>query len=78
MTERTGLARLIARLTGRWHLERLAAIEEKVGTFGRAQREELAAQHHRLDELAKSVLTRASTDAVEALQHRVEALLHES
>ena len=72
MTERTGLARLIARLTGRWHLERLAAIEEKVWTFGRAQREELAAQHHRLDELAKSVLTRASTDAVEALQHRVE------
>ena len=67
-----GLARLIARLTGRWHLERLAAIEEKVGKFGRAQREELAAQHHRLDELAKSVLTRASTDAVEALQHRVE------
>ena len=72
MTERTGLARLIARLTGRWHLERLAAIEEKVGKFGRAQREELAAQHHRLDELAKSMLTRASTDAVEELQHRVE------
>ena len=74
MTERTGLARLIARLTGRWQLERLAAIEEKVVKFGRAQREELANQHRQLDGLTKSVLTRASTEAVGALQQRVEDL----
>ena len=74
MTERTGLARRIARLTGRWQLERLAAIEEKVGKFGRAQREELAAQHRQLDGLTKSMLTRASTEVVGELQHRVEDL----
>lgn len=74
MSERSRLAWLIARLTGRWHLERLAAIEEKVGKFGRAQREDLAAQHRQLEGLAKSVLTRASADAVEALEDRVEGV----
>ena len=74
MTERTGLARLIARLTGRWQLERLGAIEEKVGKFGRAQREELAVQRRQLDGLTKSMLTRASADTAEAIARRVEDL----
>ncbi|HEY5616592.1 MAG TPA: hypothetical protein VIK60_01530 [Vicinamibacterales bacterium] len=66
------LARLAARLTGRWHLERLAAIEQKVGAFGRAQREALAVQRRQLDELSASIPTRASEDAVTDLDRRLE------
>lgn len=72
MTERSVLGRLVARLTGGWHLERLAAIEEKVGTFGRAQREALAAQRRQLDQLNAAVPTRASGEAVRDLELRLE------
>ena len=34
------MSRLWRRITGRWQLERLAALEAKVGKFGRAQRED--------------------------------------
>ena len=57
--ERGTLGRLVARLTGRWHLERLAAIEEKVGAFGRGQREALEVQRRQLDELSRALPTRA-------------------
>jgi multidrug efflux pump subunit AcrA (membrane-fusion protein) len=62
----------MARVTGRWHLERLAAIEEKVGSFGRAEREALAAQRRQLDELGEAVRARAGAAAVEDLGRRLE------
>ena len=74
MTERRDLSQIVARLTGRWHLQRLAAVEEKVVTFGRAQREELAAQRQAIDRLAASLPTRASAAAVHELHRRVEDL----
>ena len=72
--EQGAVARLIARLTGRLHLQRLAAIEEKMGRFGRAHREDLAAQRVQLDELTSVVSTRAGADEVGELQRRVEDL----
>ena len=74
MTERRGFSHLVARLTGRWHLQRLAALEEKVVKFGRAQREELAAQRQAIDRLGAVLPTRASAKAVHELQRRVEDL----
>jgi hypothetical protein len=76
VTERGAVGRLIARLTGRWHLERLAAIEEKVGKFGRAQREELAAHRRQIDELSAALSTRASAEALGELDRRVEDVQH--
>jgi hypothetical protein len=75
VTERGRSGRLLARLTGQWHLERLASVEEKVGKFGRAQREELAAQRQRLDELGAVLATRASADALGKVERRVEDVL---
>jgi hypothetical protein len=72
VTERSALGRLVARLTGAWHLERLAAVEEKVGRFGRAQREALDAQSRQLDELSTAIPTRASAEAVSGLERRFE------
>lgn len=72
MTDRGRFGRLLARLSGQWHLERLAAVEEKVGKFGRAQREELAAQRQRLDDVTAAVATRAGADALAKMQHRLE------
>lgn len=66
------LQRLIGWITGRRQLERLAAIDDKVGKFGRAQREELAAQRDRLEELMTAVSTRAATETVRAVLRRVE------
>jgi hypothetical protein len=74
VTERRGLSHLVARLTGRWHLQRLAALEDKVVTFGRAQREELAAQREAIDRLAKALPARASAASVHELQRRMEDL----
>jgi hypothetical protein len=74
VTERRGFSHLVARLTGRWHLQRLAALEEKVVKFGRAQREELAAQRQAIDRLGAVLPTRASAKAVHELQRRVEDL----
>ena len=72
MTGRTALGRLVARLTGRWQLERLAAVEEKVGRFGRAQREELAMQRRQLDQLTSALATRAGAEELRELLRRVE------
>lgn len=72
MTDRGRFGRLLARFTGQWHLERLASVEEKVGKFGRAQREELAAQRQRLDEMSAVLETRASADALGKIQRRLE------
>ncbi len=66
------LQRLLAWITGRRQLERLAAIEEKVGKFGRAQREDLDVQRRQLQDLAAQLSTVASADALRALQRRVE------
>lgn len=72
MSERSPLGRFLARLTGAWQLERLAALDEKVGKYGRTQREELAAQRQQLDELRHAVATRATADAVRELQRGLE------
>jgi hypothetical protein len=72
--ERSVLGRLLARLTGTLQLERLAAVEEKVAKFGRAQRDELAAQRALLEQLRDLVSTRAATDAVKSMDRRIEAL----
>ena len=72
MKERGTLGRLVARLTGRWHLERLAEIEEKVGAFGRGQREALEGQRRQLDDLSRALPTRASAEDVRDLQRRLE------
>ena len=72
MKDRTVLSRVLRRLTGSVHLERLASIEEKVGSFGRAQREALAAQRHQLDDLGTVLPTRASADTVLSLERRLE------
>jgi len=74
VTEPGRLSHLVARLTGRWNLQRLAAIEEKVVKFGRAEREELATQRQTIDRLAASVASRASAAAVHELQRRMEDL----
>jgi hypothetical protein len=68
------LSNLVARLTGRWTLQRLAEVEEKVVKFGRAEREELASQRQAIDRLASSVASRASAAAVHELQRRMEDL----
>jgi hypothetical protein len=72
VSERGTLRRLVARLTGRWQIERLATIEQKVGKFGRAQREALGAQRRQLDALNAAMPTRASGDAVRDLNRRLE------
>ena len=74
MSERGSFGRLIARLTGRTQLERLAAIDDKVGKFGRAERDALAAQRDQLEQLRDVVASRAGVDALKALDRRVEAL----
>ena len=74
MSQEGLIRRLMARLTGERLLDRLAAVEEKVGMFGRAQRETLAAQGHQLEMLHASVPTRASAEALRTLEQRVEEL----
>jgi len=74
MTTRGRLGRMLARLTGGAHLDRLGAIDERVGKFGRAQRDDLAAQRRQLDRVLDRLSTRASVEAVRALDRRVEDL----
>ncbi len=66
------MARLLARLTGRLQIERVAAIDAKVTKFGRAQREELASQRQLLDQIIAALSTRAGAAAVRDLERRVE------
>ena len=65
---------LLRRLSGGLHLDRLAAIEEKVGRFGRAQREDLAQQRRRLEELSDAVAARATSAALGELRQAVDSL----
>jgi hypothetical protein len=74
VSERGAVSRLFARLTGTLQLERIAAVEEKVAKFGRAHREELAAQRSQLEQVRDSVATRAGADVVKTLDRRLEAL----
>jgi hypothetical protein len=74
MSDRAPLGRLLARLTGRWHLERLAALDEKVTKFGRAQRDELAEQRRQLADLRAALSTRAPADAVHDVRRAVQQL----
>jgi hypothetical protein len=74
VSERRRLSDLVARLTGRWHLQRLTSLEEKIVKFGRANREELAAQRQAIDRLNTALPARASAAAVHELQRRVEDL----
>ena len=72
MSQRSVLRRIAGIVTGRWQRERLADIEEKVSTFGRAHREALAAQRRQIDDLSASVATRASEDTLRELDRRLE------
>ncbi|MDA1183154.1 MAG: hypothetical protein O2930_00745 [Acidobacteria bacterium] len=74
MTTRGRFGRLWARITGQWHLERLAAVEEKVAKFGRAQREELGIQRERLDGVSATLATRASAESLRDVSRRLEDL----
>ena len=74
VTERHRLSHLMARLTGRGHLQRLAVIEEKVVKLDRAPREELAAQRQAIDRLGALLPTRASASAVHEPHRRMEDL----
>lgn len=74
MSERSAFARLVARLTGQWQLERLAALEEKVGKFGRLHRDELAEQRDQIKALTSAVATRASAAEMTELQRRLETV----
>jgi hypothetical protein len=77
MSQEGAVRRLVARLTGQRLLDQLAVVEEKVGAFGRAQRETLAAQGRQIEALQAGLSTRASADAVRALEQRVEELQHQ-
>ena len=66
--------RLVARLSGQRLLDQIAVVEEKVGAFGRAQRETLAAQARQIETLQTGISTRASAEAVRSLEHRIEAI----
>ena len=68
------LQRFIGWITGRSERQRLAALEETVGKFGRAQRQDLAAQHGQLQALLEQVPTLASAESLRALQRRIEDL----
>lgn len=74
VTDQSALGRIVARLTGRLHLQRLAAIEEKIGRFGRAHREDLAEQRRHLHDVQSVLVTRATAETVADLRRRVEDL----
>ena len=68
------LRRLLALVTGARQLQRIDAVDEHVVKFGRAQREEAAAQRLDLRELRSALSTRASADSMRQLERRVEDL----
>jgi hypothetical protein len=65
-------ARLWARATGRWHLERLAELDAKVVKFSRAHHEALGEQRRLLDALRGEVAGKAGSDTVKGLRRQVE------
>ena len=74
MSQEGVVRRLVARLSGQRLLDQIAVVEEKVGAFGRAQREALAAQGRQIETLQAGMSTRASAEAVRSLEQRVEAI----
>ena len=74
MSQEGAVRRLVARLSGQRLLDQIAVVEEKVGAFGRAQREALAAQRRQIETLQAGMSTRASAEAVRSLEQRVEAI----
>ena len=66
------VARLWHRLTGRTQLERLAALEATVGKFGRAQREDLAAQQAQVARISEELAGKAEERAVRRLERRLD------
>lgn len=72
MNERGPLGRLWARATGRWQLERLAALDAKVAKFGREQQEALAQQRRLLAKIRADIAGKAGGDAVKALGRQIE------
>lgn len=76
MIRRSRLGRLMARITGAAQHDHFAAIDEKIGKFGRAHREDLAAQRHQLEQLLDRVSTDASLESVRALDRRIRDLQH--
>ena len=74
MSQEGVVRRLVARLSGQRLLDHIAVVEEKVGAFGRAQREALAAHGRQIETLQAGMSTRASAEAVRSLEQRVEAI----
>ena len=74
MSQEGAVRRLVARLSGQRLLDQIAVVEEKVGAFGRAQREALATQGRQIETLQAGMSTRASAEAVRSLEQRVEAI----
>jgi hypothetical protein len=66
------VSRLWHRFTGRTQLEHLAALEATVGKFGRAQREDLAAQQAQVARLAQELAGKAEDRAVRRLEQRLD------
>jgi hypothetical protein len=72
MSEPGALTRLWARATGRWQLERIAALDAKVGKFGREQHETLAAQRRLLEQIRAEVAAKPGADSVKELKRQIE------
>ena len=68
------MARALSRLSGQTQLDRLFAIEEKVGAFGRAQREELARQRQQIASLDATLPSLASAETVRHVEERLEQI----
>jgi len=66
------VSRLWHRLTGRTQLERLAALEATIGKYGRAQREDLAAQQAQVARLTQELAGKAEERAVRRLEQRLD------
>jgi hypothetical protein len=66
------VSRLWHRITGRTQLERLAALEATVGKFGRAQREDLAAQQAQVARITQELAGKAEERAVRRLERRLD------
>jgi hypothetical protein len=74
MSQESVVRRLVARLSGQRLLDQIGVVEEKVGAFGRAQRETLATQARQIETLQTGISTRASAEALRSLELRLEAI----
>jgi hypothetical protein len=72
VTERGPLGRLWARATGRWQLERLAALDAKVVKFGREQHDAIVEERRLLAQIREEIAGKAGVEAVKTLRRQVE------